>query len=70
MLEVNPYNRFLDGRSLDTILASTPCTLAELAEAIGTDRLTVSPAPGKWTPAEILCHLADCEVALDRKSVV
>ena len=63
MLEVNPYNRFLDGRPLDTILASTPGTLAELAEAIGADRLTVAPASGKWTPAEILCHLADCEVA-------
>jgi len=63
MLEVNPYNRFLDGRSLDTILASTPGTLAELAEAIGAARLAIAPAPGKWTPAEILCHLADCEVA-------
>ena len=21
------------------------------------------PAPGKWSPAEIACHLADCELA-------
>jgi hypothetical protein len=63
MLEANPYSRFLDGRSVDTILAATPGTLVELAEAIGPDRIVLAPAPGKWTPAEILCHLADCEVA-------
>jgi DinB superfamily len=63
MPELNPYARFIDARPIDTILASTPGTLAELAEAIGTDRLTIAPAPGKWTPAEIICHLADCEIA-------
>jgi hypothetical protein len=63
MREVNPYARFLDSRSLYEILAASPAILAELAEAIGPERLTVAPAPGKWTPAEILCHLADCEVA-------
>jgi hypothetical protein len=63
MLEVNPYARFLDGRPVLEILASTAATLESLAEAIGLDRIAVAPAPGKWTPAEILCHLADCEVA-------
>ena len=63
MPELNPYARFIDARPIETILAATPHTLAELAEAIGTDRLDVAPAPGKWTPAEILCHLADCEIA-------
>jgi hypothetical protein len=63
MPELNPYARFLDGRPIAEILASTAATLESLAEAIGPERATVSPAPGKWTPAEILCHLADCEVA-------
>jgi len=63
MLEVNPYARFLDGRPVAEILASTAATLESLAEAIGPERIAVAPAPGKWTPAEILCHLADCEVA-------
>lgn len=63
MPELNPYARFIDARPLDSILATTPGTLVELSESIGPDRLTVAPAPGKWTPAEILCHLADCEVA-------
>ena len=67
MLELNPYARFLpagtDNRGLDAILASTAGHLAELTETIGSAHLTTAPAPGKWTPAEILCHLADCEIA-------
>jgi hypothetical protein len=63
MPDLNPYARFLDGRPIAEILSSTPATLEALAETIGPSRLTISPAPGKWTPSEILCHLADCEVA-------
>ena len=63
MPELNPYAKFLDGRPIPDILASTPATLDSLAEAIGSERLAVAPAPGKWTPAEIFSHLADCEIA-------
>ncbi len=63
MPELNPYARFLDSRPVPEIIASTPATLESLAEAIGPDHIAAPPAPGKWTPAEILCHLADCEVA-------
>jgi hypothetical protein len=63
MTELNPYAKFLDSRPVPEIIASTPAILEALAEAIGPDRIAVPPAPGKWTPAEILCHLADTEVA-------
>jgi hypothetical protein len=63
MLELNPYAKFLDGRPIPEILASTPAALDALAEAIGSTRLAVAPAPGKWTPVEIFSHLADCEIA-------
>jgi DinB superfamily len=63
MPELNPYARFIDSRPLMEILAATPRTLESLADAIGPARIALNPAPGKWTPAEILCHLADCEVA-------
>ncbi len=63
MPDLNPYARFLDGRPIEQILSSTPATLESLAEAIGPTRIGLAPAPGKWTPAEILCHLADCEIA-------
>jgi hypothetical protein len=58
----NPYKSFLDGRAVDEILASTPAALAESLAAIGDDNLSTAPAPGRWSPAEIVCHLADCEI--------
>lgn len=62
-MDLNPYARNLDGRPLDTILSTTPTELNQLAETIGPERLSTSPAPGKWSPAQIIAHLADCELA-------
>jgi hypothetical protein len=59
---LNPYARFLDGRPLETILGSTSGELNRLIDAIGPARAAVSPSPGKWSAAEIVCHLADCEL--------
>lgn len=59
---MNPYEGFLDGRPVETILASTPGALAEALTAIGEENVSTAPAPGKWSAAEILCHLADCEL--------
>jgi uncharacterized damage-inducible protein DinB len=63
MSDLNPYARFLDGRALEAILSSTQGALVSLIEAIGPERATLAPAPGKWSAAEIVCHLADCELA-------
>jgi hypothetical protein len=63
MSELNPYAKFLDGRRLEAILASTPSILSRLIESIGPGKATTPPAPGKWSPAEIVSHLADCELA-------
>jgi len=63
MSDLNPYEKFLDGRPLETILAATPPAIAALIETIGPAKSTTLPAPGKWSAAEILCHLADCELA-------
>jgi hypothetical protein len=63
MPELNPYAKFLDERSLETILAHTPLVLEELTATIGPLHSTERPAPGKWSAAEILAHLADCEIA-------
>jgi hypothetical protein len=62
MSELNPYEKFLDGRPIQDILAASPATLAGLIESIGPARATRPPAPGKWNAAEIICHLADCEL--------
>lgn len=66
-METNPYARYLDGYPpdaiVDRILAVTPMEVAGLAETIGPERMAKSPAEGKWSPAQIVAHLADCELA-------
>ncbi len=60
---LNPYAKFLNGQDPLIVLPETPNRLHNLAHSIGHDRLTQSPAPGKWSPRDIFCHLADCEIA-------
>ncbi len=62
MSEVNPYDRFLNGRELDAILAASPEALGYAIELLGPEKSVIPPAPGKWSAAEIVCHLADCEL--------
>lgn len=62
MSTLNPYEGYLDGRPVEAILAETAGRLASLLEVIGPQRAALAPAPGKWSPAEIVCHLADCEL--------
>jgi hypothetical protein len=59
---LNPYESFLDGRPLQTILGETPAEISTLLRAMGKEKTTTPVAPGKWSPAQILCHLADCEL--------
>lgn len=63
MSELNPYAKFLDGRPLDAILGESASAIASLLEAIGSANTATPPAPGKWSAAEIVSHLADCEIA-------
>jgi hypothetical protein len=60
--ELNPYESYLDGRPLEIILAATPGAIASALEFIGPAKAAAAPAPGKWSAAEIVCHLADCEL--------
>ncbi len=62
MSELNPYDKFLDGRPLEAILGSTASEIESLIGIIGPQRVSLPPAPGKWSPAEIVAHLADCEL--------
>ena len=57
----NPYATFLGNRDPKTVIAETPAKLQSLTTQLQ-QKLNNSPAPGKWTPREILCHLADCEL--------
>ena len=62
MSALNPYEKFLDGRPLEQILATTPKALSAVLESIGAEKSALAPAPGKWSAAEIVAHLADCEL--------
>jgi len=60
---LNPYAPFLGDQDPRAVLSATPSRLKNLAQRIGAGRITEPPAPGKWSPRDILCHLADCEIA-------
>ena len=63
MSESNPYARYLDGRPVEEILSATAGELEALMGQLGAERAAAAPAPGKWSPAAVAAHLADCEVA-------
>jgi DinB superfamily len=62
MSELNPYAKYIDGRPLEAILGSTSAEISSLLKTIGAGKSAETPAPGKWSPAEIVAHLADCEL--------
>lgn len=59
---LNPYARFLGPQDPLAVLPATPARLKNLAQMIGPGRIAAPPAPGKWSPRDIFCHLADCEI--------
>jgi uncharacterized damage-inducible protein DinB len=60
---MNPYASFLGDRKPLPVIADTPERLRTLLEALGDEGLERGLAPGKWSARQILCHLADCEIA-------
>jgi uncharacterized damage-inducible protein DinB len=62
-MSANPYQKFLGDRNPQEVIAATPEHLAAIIQQLGPDSLERSYAPGKWSARQILCHLADCEIA-------
>lgn len=60
--QLNPYARYLGDARPHDVLEMTAVTIARLIRNSDTAQLTRSPAPGKWSIRDILCHLADCEI--------
>jgi uncharacterized damage-inducible protein DinB len=63
MTQANPYASALGAEEPLKVLNATPRKLEQLIEDLGSERMDQSPAPGKWSPREIVCHLADTELA-------
>jgi uncharacterized damage-inducible protein DinB len=59
---VNPYAKHLGDRDPLEVIAATAKQLRHFSARLGPQRLGQSPAAGKWSAREILCHLADCEI--------
>jgi hypothetical protein len=59
---MNPYASYLGDKDPVKVIEATPRRLAEVAAALAPEERERKPAPGQWSPREILCHLADCEV--------
>src|SRR4051812_27391036 len=61
----NPYASFLGSSNPIAVIEETSRRLAEIVSRLSTgSHLEWRPAPGKWNALEVLCHLAECEVAL------
>jgi hypothetical protein len=63
MSNLNPYEKYLDGQEPLKVLASTARRIEKITDELGSERADSPPSPGKWSPREIVCHLADCEIA-------
>ena len=55
---------YSDGKDPLRLQATTAKKLAALIKGKNKKQLTHRPAPGKWSVAEILAHLADAEIVL------
>lgn len=58
---MNPYASHLGNQDAMRVLSETPAQLQNVAASLR-EKINTAPGPGKWTPREILCHLADCEM--------
>jgi hypothetical protein len=52
----------LGGKDPRAVQAGTAAKLKRLIQRASPAKLRKRPAPGKWSAAEILAHLADCEI--------
>lgn len=60
---MNPYAQALGVRDPQQVIGETPARLAKIIEPLSVEQIEAAPAPGKWSLREVLCHLADCEIA-------
>ena len=60
-MEINPYASYLGQSDPLAVIEETPKFLDKIFAYAG--HYTSLPiAPGKWSPKEVLCHLADTEI--------
>jgi uncharacterized damage-inducible protein DinB len=60
---LNPYARYLQQEDPLAVIAATPDRLEQLITSKSDEKLQANPSPKKWSVRDILCHLADTEIA-------
>src|SRR3954471_7847819 len=61
--ETNPYSKYLGDQDPLEVMGKTPERVSDLFSLLGPQGQGKTYAPGKWSAREIICHLADCEIA-------
>lgn len=62
-LAMNPYAKFVQGGDPRMLIVSTPQQIAKLVHNSSSDQINRRPASDKWSVRDVLCHLADTEIA-------
>jgi len=66
-MELNPYAKFIGERDPRAVIAATPGLVHQLVSAMSAEQVGAPIAPpsfgkAKWSPCQIVAHLADCEI--------
>ena len=64
---MNPYAKELGDRDPVAVLAATPARIRAEIARIGADAFTRTYAEGKWSVAQILTHLVQCEIGFSQR---
>jgi hypothetical protein len=60
---MNPYASFVGDRDPLAVIAATASELSTRTAGLSAEEVNRAPAPGKWSLRQIVCHLADTEIA-------
>lgn len=60
---LNPYAAFIGNSTPKEVLSMTTTRISDLLTRLGSSGVERSYGPGKWTARQIVCHLADTEIA-------
>ena len=60
---LNPYASFLGDQNPRTVIGASPQKLRELTSELSDGVIDQTYGPDKWSARQIICHLADVEIA-------
>ena len=62
-MQANPYASYLGEQDAASVLAATPDLIHQAVCALTPEQIAAPLAPGKWSPCQVVAHMADCELA-------